>query len=233
MALYGSRPEWLTFDCYGTLIQWDEGVIAAIRHILDRHERADIAIPELLADYDEREHKLEQSVPFKKFREVVAMSLMESLKAFNVQSDLDDVEALVSRISTMPPFPEVVESLKMLKTLGYKLCIVSNAEDSIIAGNVAQLAGTIDRVITAEQAEAYKPSQTIFNYAYSQLGVDASKVVHICASPVLDLAAARDLGFRCVWIDRNTGRRPPSDYVPNVILPNLHAVPHVLSSMGW
>jgi beta-phosphoglucomutase-like phosphatase (HAD superfamily) len=63
-------------------------------------------------------------------------------------------------------------------------------------------------LITAEQAEAYKPSRAIFKHAYRELGTTKDDVVHICASPHLDLAAARDIGFRCIWIDRGTGRKP-------------------------
>lgn len=233
MALYGNRPEWLTFDCYGTLIQWDEGLIAAMRIILERRQRSDVSIPDLVKVYDDHEHQLEQSTPFRKFRDIVGTSLRTSLDAFGVASDDDDVATLTSSISAMPPFPEVVDALRSLKTQGYKLCIVSNAEDSVIAGNVAQLGGTIDRVITAEQAQAYKPSAKLFRHAHDALGVSTDEVLHICASPTLDLTAARDLGFRSVWIDRNTGRRSPTGYVPNVLLPNLHAVPHVLASMNW
>ena len=90
----------------------------------------------------------------------------------------------------MPPFPEVVDTLGALKQAGFRLCIISNTDDAIIAGNVAQMGGHIDRVITAEQANAYKPSRQIFAHAHASLGVTPD-VVHICASPHLDHAAAR------------------------------------------
>ncbi len=96
-----------------------------------------------------------------------------------------------------------------LKAQGFKLCIISNTDDAIIAGNVAQLGGHIDRVITAQQAQAYKPTRQIFEHAHKALGVTKDEIVHICASPHLDLAAARDLGFRCIWVDRGTGRQAP------------------------
>lgn len=133
----------------------------------------------------------------------------------------------------MPPFPEVVAALGELKRLGFRTCIISNTDDGIIAGNVAQLGGHIDRVITAQQAQAYKPSRQIFDHAHRALGVDVGRVVHICASPHLDLAAARDLGFRCIWIDRGTGRQPLADYTPNAVLPRLDRVPACLAQLGW
>jgi 2-haloacid dehalogenase len=125
----------------------------------------------------------------------------------------------------MPPSPEVVGALADLKRIGFKLCIVSNTDDDIIAGNVAQMGGHIDWMITAEQAEAYKPSRALFKRAYRELGVTKDDVVHICASPHLDLAAARDIGFRCIWIDRGTGRKPLADYTPDWTFTTLDQVP--------
>jgi membrane carboxypeptidase/penicillin-binding protein len=75
--------------------------------------------------------------------------------------------------------------------------------------------------VTAQQAQAYKPSMQIFDHVYGQLGVTSSDVVHVCASPHLDLVAARDIGFRCIWIDRSTARLPLADYTPDAIFPRL------------
>jgi 2-haloacid dehalogenase len=80
-------------------------------------------------------------------------------------------------------------------------------------------------MITAEQAEAYKPSRAIFKHAYRELRATKDDVVHICASPHLDLAAARDIGFRCIWIDRGTGRKPLADYTPDWTFTTLDQVP--------
>ena len=108
-----------------------------------------------------------------------------------------------------------------------------NTDDEIIAGNVAQLDGLIDRVVTAQQAGAYKPSRKIFDYAFDALGVTKDDVVHICASPHLDHAAAREIGFRCVWIDRGTGRTVLPDYTPDATLATLDQVPVLFNRLGW
>ncbi len=147
--------------------------------------------------------------------------------------DPGDREVLTSAISRMPPFPEVIDALKALKRQGFEICIVSNTDDDIIAGNVAQLGGVIDRVVTAGQAQAYKPSRLIFSHAHNSLGVGPDQVVHICASPHLDHAAARDMGFRCIWIDRGTGRRMLPDYVPDRTFPTLAEVPAFFEGLGW
>lgn len=227
------RPQWLTFDCYGTLIQWDEGLLAAIGDILRTRPSADISAQRLLEVYDRHEHALEQTPPHRSFRQVAGDGLRLALDELGLATRDGDAALLTDRISAMPPFPEVVGTLRELKSRGYRLCIVSNTDDDIIAGNVAQLGGMIDRVITAQQAGAYKPDRRLFDYAHEQLGVSKDEVVHICASPHLDHAAARDIGFRCVWIDRGTGRKLLPDYTPDATLATLDQVLPLFASVGW
>jgi 2-haloacid dehalogenase len=229
----GSKPTWLTFDCYGTLIQWDEGLAAAVEKILSSRGAAAVDARTLIRIYDKHEHALEQQRPHRLFRDVAGAALAEAMAELGLPSSPGDIEILTGSISAMPPFPEVVGALGALKRQGFQLCIISNTDDAIIAGNVAQLGGHIDRVITAEQAGAYKPSRQIFAHAHRALGVTKDGVVHVCASPHLDLVAARDIGFRSIWIDRGTGRKPLPDCVPNAVLPTLDRVPELLASIGW
>lgn len=227
------RPQWLTFDCYGTLIQWDEGLKQVVADILRDKPGAEVDPARLITIYDRFEHALEQTPPMRSFREISGVSLEAALKELNLPYATSDRDRLTTRIAAMPPFPEVVDTLARLKASGYKLCIVSNTDDDIIAGNVVQLGGHIDRVITAQQAGAYKPDRRLFDYACEQLGVAFDEVVHICASPQLDHQAARDIGFRCVWVDRGTGRRLLADYRPDAIVATLDEIPALFSSMGW
>jgi 2-haloacid dehalogenase/putative hydrolase of the HAD superfamily len=232
MTLAGPKPAWLTFDCYGTLIQWDEGLLAAMDRILSA-KGGNIDQKAFIAVYDRHEHALEEERPHRTFAEVSALALERAMVEFGLPFELADAEILTSSIGKMPPFPEVVATLKRLKAAGFRLAIISNTDDGIIAGNVAQLGGFIDRVITAEQAGAYKPSSQIFHHAWKSLEIGMDDLVHICASPHLDLAAARELGFRAVWVDRGTGRKPLADYRPNKIVPTLDKVPAILAATGW
>lgn len=227
------RPQWLTFDCYGTLIQWDEGLQAAVRDLLARKGAASTPPGELIAVYDRHEHALEQTPPHRSFREVSAEGLRRALAELGLPAAPGDAELLTGRIGAMPPFPEVVGVLRTLKAAGHRLAIVSNTDDDIIAGNVAQLGGLIDRVVTAQQAGAYKPDRRLFDHAHAQLGVQPAAVVHICASPHLDHAAARDIGFRCVWVDRSTGRRLLPDYRPDATVSDLRGVVDLFATLGW
>lgn len=232
MTLIGPKPTWLTFDCYGTLIQWDERLLAAMDRILSA-KGGDIDQKAFISIYDHHEHALEVERPHRTFAEVSALALERAMGEFGLPFEVSDAEILTSSIGEMPPFPEVVATLEKLKAASFRLAIISNTDDAIIAGNVAQLGGHIDRVITAEQAGAYKPSSQIFHHAWSSLGIGMNDLVHICASPHLDLAAARELGFRTVWIDRGTGRKPLADYHPNEIVSTLDKVPAILAAAGW
>lgn len=228
------RPLWLTFDCYGTLIQWDEGLQAAVARILastsgdSRHAPADF-----LRVYDGHEHRLERARPHRNFADVSREALRLAMQELGLAFRPEHADMLVDSISAFPPFPEVVATLAALKQAGFPLCIISNTDDRIIAGNVVQLGGHVDRVITAERAGAYKPSREIFAHAYASLGVTPDQVVHICASPQLDHAAARDIGFRCIWIDRGTGRACLPDYRPDATVATLDRVPELFREAGW
>lgn len=227
------RPLWLTFDCYGTLIQWDEGLLAAVGKLLSQRPGHAIEPARFIEVYDHHEHALEQTPPHRSFRHVTREGLRLAMEQLGLPSSPADGELLADSISVMQPFAEVPAALARLKTMGFKLCIVSNTDDDIIAGNVAQLGGYIDRVITAQQAGAYKPAPRLFEYAHEQLGVSRDEVVHICASPHLDHAAARDMGFRCVWVDRGTGRQLLPDYRPDATVATLDQVPDLVASLGW
>ncbi len=233
MALQNTpRPTWLTFDCYGTLIQWDEGLLAAVRKMLAERD-TDVDAAELIRTYDAYEHAFEQEPPHRSFSELAGMALQHAMADLDLDCSDQDVGTLTGSIPAMPPFPEVVGALAALKRAGFKLCVISNTDDALIAGNVAQLGGHIDRVITAEQAGAYKPSPQIFDHAFRALGVTKDDIVHICASPQLDLVAARGMGLRCVWIDRGTCRKAPADYMPDAVLPRLDGVPPLFVELGW
>lgn len=230
---HSPRPLWLTFDCYGTLIQWDEGLLAAVQKMLSKRPGHTVQPQRFIEVYDHHEHALEQTPPHRSFRQVTREGLRLAMEELGLPSSPADGELLADGISAMPPFAEVPAALKQLKAMGFKLCIVSNTDDDIIAGNVAQLGGHIDRVITAQQAGAYKPNPRLFDYAHEQLGVRREEVVHICASPHLDHAAARDMGFRCVWVDRGTGRQLLPDYRPDATVSTLDQVPELFQALGW
>ncbi len=227
MVAFSPRPKAISFDCYGTLIDWDRGMLAAVTQILVRHGHMNISPDEFLAAYDRIEHRMEQERPLRSFKTIAALALGETLQALRVPYAAEDASLLVASIRAMRPFPEVSA---VLETLGrrYTLAIISNADDDVIAENVRSLGAPIDCVITAQQAKAYKPSHAIFNYAYQVLGVRSEEVVHVAASKNLDVRACRELGVRCIWINRRGDVADPR-FPPDHVLTDLCDVPNLLS----
>lgn len=226
------RPEWLTFDCYGTLIQWDEGLKKTAARVIEA--KGSSADPgKIVEPYDQYESQLEKYAPFKPFRQVAPAAFRAALSELGVAAtEEDDGQTLVDAIPGFLPFPETLDTLAALKAGGFRIALISNTDDDLIAGNVAQLDNHVDHVVTAEQARAYKPSRLIFEHALSALGIGYDQMVHICASPGLDHAAARDQRFRCVWIDRGTYRKPLADYTADETLP-LAGLPDLFAKLGW
>jgi 2-haloacid dehalogenase len=199
------RPAWITFDCYGTLIQFDEGLLQAVRKILARTGGA-VDPEKFIAVYDRHEH---------------------AMRDVGIGSDERDAAMLADAISAMPPFPEVVATLGELKRAGFRLCIVSNTDDAIIAGNVAARRAHRSR---RDGGAGGRLQRRIFEYAHR---ASPEEVLHVCASPHLDLVATRELGLRDVWIDRGTGRQPADGYVPAAVLPSLEGLPGLFREAGW
>ena len=230
----GPRPSWLTFDCYGTLVQWHETLAAALARILRKRGGAPDRFDDLRSAYRRREAALQIERPHRSFRDVTRLALLGALDELGLEGLPADADGLVAAISAIPPFPEVAGALDRLKAAGFRTCIISNTDGDIIAGTLRLLgAERIDRVVTAEAAGAYKPAAAIFEHAWSQLGVDRSEVFHIAAGIRVDLAAARDLGFRTAWVDRNTGDAPLTDYRPDLTVTSLDGVTEAFAAQGW
>ncbi len=229
----GSRPSWLTFDCYGTLVQWHETLGAALARIL-RARGASDRLGELTAAYRRHEADLENERPHRRFGDVTRGALLGALRDLGLPAEAADGDALVAAISTVPPFPEVPAALDRLRAAGFRTCVISNTDGDIIAGTLAELGpDRVDRIVTAEEAGAYKPAAAIFEHAWSQLGVDRGDVFHVAAGVRVDLAAARDLGFRAAWVDRNTGDAPLPDYRPDLTVATLDGVVEAFAAQGW
>ena len=185
--------------------------------------------PALIEAYDRHEHRLEQEPPHRPFREVAAEGLRLAMEELGLPYAPDDIAALTDAIPRMGPFPEVPGVLERLRDR-YPLCIISNTDDDLIAGNVENIGVPIDRVVTAQQAGAYKPSERIFEYAHDALGAYPEEVLHICASPHLDLVACRAMRLRCVWINRRGGAHGIEGFAPDAELPDLSGVPSLVDA---
>ncbi len=198
------RFEVLTFDCYGTLIDWESGILSALHPVLAAHGET-ISDSALLELYAELEPKAQQG-QFRRYREVlqvVARGIGERLGF--VASDLE-ARSLPESLAHWKPFPDTVSALRELKTR-YKLAVVSNVDDDLFAASARWLEVDFDHVITAQQARAYKPSLDIFKLALSRIGAPPERVLHIGQSIYHDVVPAKSLGMATVWVNRPS-RRP-------------------------
>ena len=193
----------LTFDCYGTLIDWESGILGALRPVLAAHGK-NISDAGLLATYGELEAEAEQG-GYRAYREVL-QSVVRGLGArLGFSPSESEARSLPDSLTNWRPFPDTVEALRRLKAR-YRLAVISNIDDDLFAGSARQLAVAFDFVVTAQQARCYKPDHRIFNLALDRIGVAPEAILHCAQSIYHDVAPANALGLASVWVHRPSQR---------------------------
>jgi len=198
-----SQFECLTFDCYGTLIDWETGILSALKPILEGHHRSltDDGILEL---YGTLEAQIESGdyLPYRLVLQRVTQRLGSRL-SFPLYEG--EATALADSMKHWPPFPDTVEALKRLKSR-YKLAIISNTDDDLFAETAKTLQVPFDYVITAQQVGSYKPSHRNFERALAVIGLPKEKILHCAQSVFHDVVPAKALGIANVWVNRRAGK---------------------------
>jgi 2-haloacid dehalogenase len=213
----------LTFDCYGTLIDWERGILSALRPVMAYHE-IEIADAELLTLYARFESEAECG-QYRPYREVLREVVRQFGEHLDFTPDLDELDGLADSIKHWPPFEDTVDSLHKLKSR-YKLAIVSNIDDDLFAGSQRLLKVDFDYVITAAQAKAYKPSHVVFQKAFETIEEPKDKILHVAQSLFHDHVPARELGLGSVWINRRSsvpgsGATPQAAVQVDTVFPDL------------
>lgn len=198
-----SRFEILTFDCYGTLIDWEAGILPVLRRVLSAHGKNadDETLLRLYADFEQRS----EADPFISYREVLASVVRQFGDDLDFVPTPEEVASLANSLSGWKPWPDTVEALRRLKSR-FRLAIVSNTDDDLFAATRPQLEVPFDEVITAQQAQAYKPSLKIFELALGRIGAPAHRVLHAGQSVYHDVVPAQALGLATVWVNRPSAR---------------------------
>lgn len=185
---------WATFDCYGTLIDWNAG----IRSVLERTFGAERA-PFLLERYHGVEPEL-QADGSRSYREVLTLALEQLAREETL--DLATPDALAASLPSWPAFPEVRESVEELRDRGWRIAILSNTDRDLIEMSQRQIGIAFDRVLTAQDVGSYKPAHNHWRAFFAQSGAARERHVHVGASLYHDGRPARELGLRFVWINR-------------------------------
>jgi 2-haloacid dehalogenase len=199
----------LTFDCYGTLIDWERG-------ILDALGKVDADPEDILADYATLEAELEAG-EYLPYREIVALCFDGLTGNFPIEPERR--EAFADAVGDWPAFADSAAALERLKER-YRLGVITNCDDDLFARSKAKLGVAFDWVITAQQVGSYKPDPRNFEYAFEHIDVPRARILHVAQSRFHDHVPAKALGMTTVWIDRRgerpgSGATPPADAQPD------------------
>jgi 2-haloacid dehalogenase len=198
-----SRFEILTFDCYGTLINWEEGILRCMHRILVAHgkDTDDATILQLFGDFEAR---AEQG-PYRRYREVLQLVVREFGKQLTFVPTDEEIQSLPESLRDWRSWPDTVNALRELRKR-FRLAIISNVDDDLFATTQPQLEVKFDQIITAQQAGEYKPSLKIFELALSRIGVPVHRILHVGQSIYHDIVPAQSLGLSTVWVNRPSPR---------------------------
>ena len=202
--------EVLTFDCYGTLIDWETGIAAGLGTVIRGHG-VDVPDEDLLAAYARHEAALEAG-PYLRYREVLARAGRGVCTDLGIEPGDEEVAAFAESVGEWPPFPDSAGALAALAER-FRLAVITNCDDDLFAASNRRLGVTFDWIVTAEQAGSYKPSRRNFALAFERIGRPREQILHVAQSLYHDHAPARELGLRSVWINRR-GDRPGSGATP-------------------
>ena len=216
----------LSFDCYGTLIDWEAGLLAALRPVLDAHG-VSATDDELLETYARHEAELEAG-EYMRYRELLGRALQGVGSDLGFEPTGAEVEAIGTSVGDWPAFPDSAEALARLHER-YKLAPITNCDDDLFALSAQRLGVDFDWVITAEQARSYKPSARNFELAFATIDAPHERILHVAQSLFHDHVTAKALGMTTVWIDRRHGRpgsgaTPPVEAEPDLTLPDLRSL---------
>lgn len=208
----------ITFDCYGTLIDWESGILAALAPF---REAGNLTVGDdaLLASYARLESMLEEG-EYSRYREVLRGVMRGLGTRYSVPEPRVNIDALADSLTSWRPFPDTVEALQRLRA-HYKLGIISNTDVDLFAGTAKHLNVEIDYLITAEHVGAYKPSHANFTRALEVIGIPKERLLHAAQSRHHDIAPARALGIANVWVNRRSGRAGEGATAESSAMPDL------------
>jgi 2-haloacid dehalogenase len=198
-----SQFETLTFDCYGTLIDWETGILSALHPILSAHGKTldDSILLKLYGDFEQ----LAEEGEFRPYRQVLQSVVRRLGTQLGFSASDEEAQSLPGSLATWKPWPDTVSALRRLKSK-FRLAIISNVDDDLFAATFPQLQVEFDEVVTAQQAQAYKPAPKIFELALSRFGTPRDRILHVGQSIFHDVIPAQELGLSTVWVNRPSAR---------------------------
>jgi len=208
----------LTFDCYGTLIDWETGILSTLQPILTAHG-VTAEGERLLALHAELESAAEQG-PYTPYRQLLATVLRGFGERLGFIPSTIEQSRFADSVGDWPPFPDTRVALRALQRR-FRLAIISNTDDDLFARTNQQLEVTFDWIVTAQQVKSYKPSLNNFRQALERIRVPKEQVLHVAQSLFHDHVPAKQLGLETVWVNRRHGKAGPGATPPVHAQPDL------------
>jgi len=215
-----TKPKIITFDCYGTLIDWMGGVRSYLSGLLKHHGRKDVDLDQFVARWERIQFSLLK--PYRPYSWILGESLTRAAKEYKLDFDPHEAGRLSGAMGDWLPFPDVKPALTLLAQR-FPLALISNTDRSIMNRTRDKLGIPLSGVVVAEDLGCYKPDSEMFEKAFERLSVAPSEVLHVSFSFEYDLTPARALGAKTAWL-RRPGTAVTTDLPVDVVLENLHSI---------
>ena len=224
-----TRFDAVTFDCYGTLIDWERGILNALQPVLAPHS-IDVSEEELLERYAGHEAALEAG-DYLPYRDVLAGSLRRLCQDLGLSPSDHDATEFSETVGAWPAFHDTAVALRRLSDR-FRLGVITNCDKDLFALSNRRLGVTFDWIVTAEDARSYKPSLTPFEVAFATIDVPRDRVLHVAQSLYHDHVPAKQLGLTTVWVDRRHdrpgfGATPEASATPDLTVPDMRTLADV------
>ena len=213
----------ITFDCYGTLIDWERGILNALQPVLAPRE-IDATEDELLERYARHEAALEAGT-YLPYRDVLAQSLRGVCDELGFSASEKDAQGFALAVGDWPAFHDTAPALRRLHAR-FRLGVITNCDRDLFALSNSRLGVTFDWIVTAEDARAYKPDHAPFELAFDTIDVPRERILHAAQSLFHDHIPAKHLGLTTVWVDRRHdrpgfGATPGASAAPDLTVPDM------------
>jgi 2-haloacid dehalogenase len=218
-----AAARWATFDCYGTLVDWNAGIGAELARLFGADQKA-----ALLARYHEIEPRIQSEHPTWSYRDVMSAVLAQLAREADSPLPAGEEDALGRSLPGWPVFGEVRDTLGEAQRRGWKLMALSNSDRDFIDASLTAIGVPFEGAIVASEVGSYKPAHGHWHAFTAQTGADPAHHIHVAESHFHDIVPACELGIRSVWINRLSERGEPA---PTRELPDLNGLADVLDEL--
>ncbi|GAA5062146.1 2-haloacid dehalogenase [Thermocatellispora tengchongensis] len=205
-----ARVRWVTFDCYGTLVDWRHGIMISAELVAPGHGER------LLGAYERHEPRVQEEAPGMRYRRVLAEAFGRACREVGVDVIPDDLSVPAATLPYWRVYPEVTGELGALREAGWNLALLTNCDRDLVAETLRRLAVPFDMVVTAEDSGAYKPAPAHFERFRAAHRPEAGHWVHVAQSYYHDMLPAARLGIPRIWINRRDERPDDPSVVPEI-----------------